>query len=176
LKPEYQGLIAMPDPKSSGTGFFFYQNWVNLWGLEGALEYVDKLYPNIKQFTESGSGPIKLLKQGEVAIGLGMTFQAISEANNGQPFEVIFPDTGSPYSLTGTAIIEGHQYKKGVAEVYDYVIHELMVYDKENFSPETVYEGQRNLIPNYPENVQYADMTGIQDDQEKERLLAQWKY
>ena len=176
LKPEYQNLVAMPDPKSSGTGFFFFQNWVNIWGEDAALEFVDKLHDNIKQFTESGSGPIKLLKQGEIAVGLGMTYQAVTEANAGQPFEVIFPESGSPYSLTGAAIIEGHQNKKGISEVYDYIIHEFMVYDKENYSPEQVYEGQINLVPNYPENVPLADMTGIQDDQEKERLLALWKY
>ena len=83
LKPEYKGLIAMPDPKSSGTGYFFYKNWVNLWGDQDARDYVDKLYGNLKQFTESGSGPIKLLRQGEVAIGLALTFQAVSEINDG---------------------------------------------------------------------------------------------
>ena len=176
LKPEYKGLIAMPDPKSSGTGYFFYKNWANLWGDEGALNYVDALYENLKQFTESGSGPIKMLTQGEVAIGLALTFQAVSEINEGQPFQIIYPPEGSPYSLTGTAIIEGHQDKEGVAEVYDYIINNFLVYDKENFSPETIYEGQKITLPNYPENIPYADMTGIQDDQEKERLLSQWKY
>ena len=176
LKPEYKGLIAMPDPKSSGTGYFFYKNWVNLWGEEGALEFVDKLYGNLKQFTESGSGPIKLLRQGEVAIGLALTFQAVSEINDGQPFEIIYPPEGSPYSLTGTAILEGHQNKEGVQEVYDYIIHDFLIYDKENFSPEIIYEGQTIGLENYPENIPYADMTGIQEDQEKERLLALWKY
>ena len=83
LKPEYKGLIAMPDPKSSGTGYLFFKSWVNAWGEEKALAYVDQLYSNIKQFTESGSGPVKLLKQGEIAVGLGMTFQAITESNDG---------------------------------------------------------------------------------------------
>ena len=176
LKPEYQGLIAMPDPKSSSTGYLFYKNWVNLWGEEKALEYVDKLHVNLKQFTESGSGPIKMLKQGEIAIGLGMTFQAVTEMNDGQPFQLVLPDTGSPYSLTGTTIIEGHQDKTGVQEVFDFLVNEFIVYDKEHFSPETIYDGQKNLVPNYPENIEYADMTGIQDDKDKERLLALWKY
>ena len=176
LKPEYRGLIAMPDPKSSGTGYFFYKNWVNLWGEEGALEYVDKLYENIKQFTESGSGPIKMLKQGEVAIGLALTFQAVSEINEGQPFGIIYPPEGSPYSLTGTAVIDGHLEKEGVSEVYDYIINTFLVYDKENYSPELIFEEQKNELPNYPEDIPYADMTGIQDDLEKERLLSLWKY
>ena len=176
LKPEYKGLIAMPDPKSSGTGYFFYKSWVNTMGTEDALTYVDQLYGNLKQFTESGSGPIKLLKQGEVAIGLALTFQAINEINEGQPFEVIFPETGSPYSLTGTAIIDTHQDKPGVEEIYDFIVNEFIMYDKENYSPEQIYHGQVNRIPNYPQEIVYADMTGIQDDKEKERLLALWKY
>ena len=176
LKPEYKGLIAMPDPKSSGTGYFFYKNWVNLWGEEQTLSYVDALHGNLKQFTESGSGPIKLLKQGEVAIGLALTFQAVTELNSGQPFEIIFPPEGSPYSLTGTAIVAGHETKSGVAEVYDYIIHEGLLQDKEQFSPEIICHGQTISLPNYPTNILYADMTGIQDDKEKERLLALWKY
>jgi len=176
LKPEYKGLIAMPDPKSSGTGYFFYKNWVNLWGDEAALAYVDALYGNLKQFTESGSGPIKLLRQGEVAIGLALTFQAVSERNAGQPFDIIYPPEGSPYSLTGTAILAGHREKDGVEEVYDYIIHDFLAYDKENFSPEIIYEGQTIALAGYPQDITYADMTGIQDHQEKERLLNLWKY
>jgi len=176
LKPEYQGLVAMPDPKSSGTGYFFYKNWVNLWGEEKTLEYVDQLHGNLKQFTESGSGPIKLLRQGEVAVGLALTFQAVSEINDGQPFRIIYPPQGSPYSLTGTAIIAGHQEKEGVKEVYDFIANEFLKYDKAHFSPELIYEGQQILLENYPDHIPYADMTGIQDDQEKERLLALWKY
>lgn len=176
LKPEYRGLVAMPDPKSSGTGYFFYKNWVNTMGEENTLAFVDQLYGNLKQFTESGSGPIKMLKQGEIAVGLALTFQAVSEINDGQPFEIVFPETGSPYSLTGTAVIEGHQNKDGVMEVYDFIINEFLVYDKEQFSPEKIYEGQVNSIPNYPQNIIYADMSGIQDDEEKDRLLALWKY
>ncbi len=176
LKPEYKGLIAMPDPKSSGTGYFFYKTWANTMGEEAALAYVDQLYGNLKQFTESGSGPIKLLKQGEVGIGLALTFQAVNEINNGQPLEIIFPEDGSPFSLTGSAVVKGHLQNPGVREVFDFVVNEFLKYDKENFSPETIYEGQINGIEHYPQNIVYADMTGIQDIQEKERLLDLWKY
>lgn len=176
LKPEYENLIAMPDPKSSGTGYFFYKNWVNEWGAEAALAYVDELEKNLKQFTESGSGPVKLMIQGETGIGLAMTFQAVNEINEGLPFKIIYPQEGSPYSLTGNAIIQGHESKKGVSEVYDYIINTCMIYDKENFSPEKVLKEQKNLIPNYPQNIRYANMEGISDSEEKERLLDLWKY
>jgi len=184
LKPEFKGLVAMPNPNSSGTGYFFYKNWVNEWGDEKTLEYVDKLYPNIKQFTSSGSGPIKLLKQGEIAVGLALTFQAVQERNDGQPFDIIFPEdlgttysaAGSPYSLTGSTIIKGHEDKKGVDEVFEFIANDFIKYDKENFSPEIIYEGQENNIKDYPKDYTYATMTGIQDADEKDRLKKLWKY
>lgn len=176
LDPQYRNLIAMPDPKSSGTGYFFYKNWVNTMGEEKALSYVDELAVNLKQFTESGSGPVKMLIQGETAVGLASTFQTVNELNGGVPLKVIYPEEGSPYSLTGTAIISGKENKKGVSEVFDYLIHECLVYDKEYFCPEAVLKKQANYIPNYPTQIQYADMEGISDPLEKERLLSLWRY
>ena len=176
LDPKYKNLVVMPDPKSSGTGYFFYKSWVNTMGREKALEYVEKLHENLKTFTDSGSGPIKMLKQGEAAIGLALTFQAVSERNAGQPFEIIFPETGSPFSLTGTSIINGREQDPDIKEVYSFIANDFLVYDKENFSPEQIYENQLNHIPGYPADIPYADMTGIQDDVEKKQLLSIWPY
>lgn len=176
LKPEYKNLIAMPDPKSSGTGYFFYKSLVNRWGEEKALEYFDLLAENIKQFTESGSGPIKLLKQQEVAVGLALTFQGVNERNAGNDFLIIQPEFGSPYSLTGTALTAGRREDADVREVFEFIVNDFMVYDKEYFSPEKVLKEQENRIENYPEDISYADMDGINDSGEKERLLELWKY
>ena len=55
------------------------------------------------------------------------------------------------------------------------LIH-IFLYDKEHFSPEQILQHQKNTIPNYPKHIPYADMTGIEDIHEKERLLEVWKY
>ena len=172
LDPMYKGLIAMPDPKSSGTGYFFYKGLVNVWGEEKTLDYFDQLYANIKQFTESGSGPIKLLIQGEVAIGFALTFQAVDEMNNGNDFLILEPEFGSPYSLTGASIVKGKRDRTGVEEVFDFIVNDFMVYDKEYFSPGQVLKEQENKLENYPTDFSYGDMTGIEDVSEQERLLA----
>ncbi len=176
LKPEYQGLIAMPDPKTSGTGYFFYKNLVNEWGETQALAYIDQLAINVKSFTESGSGPVKLLIQGEVAVGLGLTFQAMEQINSGSPFKIIYPQEGSPYSLTGTGLIKGRENDEKIREVFDFIIDDFFLYDKQYFSPEQVLTQQENKIENYPNDIHYADMQGISDIDEKERLLERWKY
>ena len=61
LDPQYRNLIAMPDPKTSGTGYFFYKSIMNTKGDQEGLAYFDALEKNIKTFTESGSGPRSLL-------------------------------------------------------------------------------------------------------------------
>ena len=176
LNPVYKNLVAMPDPKSSGTGFFFLRNLVNEMGEEKAYDYIDQLAVNIKQFTESGSGPVKLLIQGEIAIGLGLTFQAVNEFNNGNDFEIIEPEYGSPYSLTCTSMVEGRQNDPDIVRVFEFIANDYMIYDKMYGSPEKVLKVQENGIENYPENIKYANMTGIEEIEEKERLLAKWKY
>ena len=176
LDPIYKNYIAMPDPKSSGTGFFFFKNLVNVMGEAEAFAYMDELAKNIKQFTESGSGPVKLLIQGEIAIGLGLTFQGVNELNNGNDFILMEPEYGSPYSLTSTSMIEGRQNNEDIVRVFEFVINEYMIYDKMYGSPEKVLKEQVNGVANYPANIVYADMQGINDIEEKERLLEKWKY
>ena len=175
LKPEYKGLISMPNPKSSGTGYIFYKGLVNAWGEEAALAYFKKLTPNVLQYTSSGSGPVNALVQGEVAIGLGMTSQAVTQINEGAPLEILFFEEGSPYTIYGQSIIKGKEERESVKEVFDFMINTLNYESVEKFYPEKIYKDKDFKVENYPENIKYSDMSnnGVE---EKERLLEKWVY
>ena len=176
LKPEYKGLIAMPNPKTSGTGYMFLNNWYNIMGEDEAFAYVDKLQENVKQFTESGSGPIKLLNQGEVAIGLGMVFQAVEQINSGMPLKIIIPEEGAPYNTTIYGIIKGKETNENVQKVFDFLNTEFFQYDKENFAPGKIVNNQQVKLENYPSDIQSADVSTISDSELKQRLVEKWKY
>jgi iron(III) transport system substrate-binding protein len=176
LKPEYRGIISMPNPKSSSTGFFFLQNLINVRGEEAAFAYFDRFAENVLQFTSSGSGPVNAVVMGEAGIGLGMTFQAVTTINQGVPLKIIFFEEGSPYSTYGTAIVKGKETRKAVQEVFEFFLTTLVAEDKELYMPEQIFKEQTNNMPNYPQNVPMADMTGINDLAEKQRLLEKWKY
>ena len=177
IKPEYKGVISMPNPKSSGTGYFYLKNLVNVWGENAAFAYFDKFAENVLQFTSSGSGPVNALIQGEVGIGLGLITSIVNAINTrGIPLKAIFFEEGSPYSMYGMGIIKGKESKKAVREVFEFYAFTLNREDKELFVPEQVFKNQVNNIPNYPKNIKAADMRGIEDLSEKERLLAKWKY
>lgn len=175
LKPEYKNLIAMPNPKSSGTGYIYLKSLVNAWGEDKAFDYFEKLSGNVLQFTSSGSGPINSLVQGEIAIAMGMTSQAVIEINNGQPFEILYFDEGAPFTACGYGIIEGKQEKQAVKEVFDFFYSTLIHEEKELYLPEKIFVDQENNIKNYPKDIPYSDMTGNTAD-EKVRLLEKWIY
>ena len=165
----------MPNPKSSGTGYMFLKSLVNAWGEEEAFEYFDGLAKNILQFTSSGSGPVNALVQGEVAVGLGMTSQAVTAINDGAELEILYFEEGSPSSLYGYAIIEGKQDRQCVKEVFDFFYTTLVDEDKELFFPEKIYKDKTFVVENYPQDIPYADMSN-NTAEEKLRLLEMWKY
>jgi len=173
LKPEYHGLISMPNPRSSGTGYMFFKSLVNTLGEQEALDYFDKLSENILSFTASGSGPVNALIQGEVAIGFAMTAQAVGEINNGWPIRIHFFEEGSPFSLYGIGMIKGKETRNEVSEVFDYIVTRWTEMDKLMFCPERIYKDREFTLPNYPINIRYADMSNNTPG-EKERLLENW--
>lgn len=175
LKPEYKGLISMPSPKSSGTGYMFLKSLVNEWGEDEAFAYFDKLTGNILQYTSSGSGPVNALIQEEVAIGLGMTGQAVTMINEGHPLEIIYFEEGSPYCLYGQSIIKGKENREAVRKVFEYMVNTVNYELVANFFPEKIYKDKDFVIENYPSNIAYSDMSN-NSMEEKERLLNNWVY
>lgn len=176
LKPEYKDKIVIQDPKSSSTGYNFYLNLTNEIGLENTLSFYDRLDENVKQYSESGSGPVKMLIQGECAIGTALTYQVVTEINNGNPLKMIYPPEGSPYSLDGVSMISGREKREDIREVFTYIVNEYLVYDKEMYNPGKILVNQKSMMKNYPKNIKYADMTNIDDLILKDELLSKWKY
>ena len=175
LDPKYEGLISMPSPASSGTGYMFLRQLTNEWGEDEAFKYFEDFSKNVLQYTSSGSGPVNALVQGEVAVGLGMTAQAVTAINDGADLKILFFEEGSPYSLYGYAIPKGKETRKAVVDVFNFFYTTLVMEDKELYYPEQVFVGQVNSIENYPTDIPYADMSG-NTTEEKTRLMENWEY
>jgi len=174
LDAKYKNLIAMPDPKTSGTGYAFYLNMVNILGEDGAIKYFKSLKKNLREFTTSGSGPTNLLKQGEIAIAIGMTSQGVKAINDGYNFEIIELETGSPYNTTSCGIIKGREENENVKKVFDWLINDFGKYDKENYMPDVLLKEQDNKVKNYPTGLKDANMDGIDSVSVKDKLIEKW--
>lgn len=175
LKSEYKNLIAIPDPKTSGTGYAFYLNVVNIMGEDNAIEYFKKLKNNLREFTTSGSGPTNLLKQGEIAIAMGMTSQGVEAINEGYNFKIVSLKTGAPYNTTSFGIIKGRENKENVREVFEWLMNDFGKYDKEYFLPDKILKNQEVKVKNYPTNLKDAKMDGIDSVSVKQDLISKWE-
>lgn len=175
LKPEFKGLVSMPSPKSSGTGYMFLRNLTNAWGEEQAFSYFDQLTENILAYTTSGSGPVNALCQREVAVGLGMTAQAVNKINDGENLKIVFFEEGSPYSLYGHAMVKGKEERACVKEVFDFIVNTYIKENNEKFFPERIIKGYTPTVKNYPTDIKYGDMKN-DTQEEKERLLDKWNH
>jgi len=175
LKPEYRGLVVMPDPKESSTGYMFYKSLVNAWGVKKTLAYFDRLTDNILQYTESGSGPLKAVAKDKAAIGLGTTATAGAEINEGTPLKIVYFREGAPFTVYGQAIIKGKEKSKAVRDVFNYLVNTFNYDNCEKYMPETIYKNKTFSLKNYPSDIKYADMSN-DTVKEKARLLAKWKH
>ena len=177
LKPEYKGLITMPSPKSSGTGYAFYNGLVSSKGEAAALTYFASLDANMKEYTTSGSAPIKAVNKGEVAIGVGLLWQCVDYANKNSDLEVVFLDNEVSYNLFTMGIIAGKETKTATKEVFTYLFNGLNKTQCEKFNPDKIYVNQGKAeIANYPTAFTEITMSGVFDFKHKQDLLDKWTW
>lgn len=199
LDPKYKGLICMPDPVYSGTGYYWFNGLVSTWGEDNAIEYFEALDDNFinNGYTTSGSGPLKYLESKQAGIGLGMSFQVAKYLHDNQSIDhgidmLYFDITGSdgtkyesssPYTLYTMGVVNTKWGKEGVEDVYRYIYNEWNMIDKYMFDPETIYKSQntkefKDLVTQYFGDYKFAKsympMQNIFDPDYKVKLLDDW--
>jgi iron(III) transport system substrate-binding protein len=102
----YKGLITMPNPASSGTGFLTVSGILQRMGEEAGWKYLDALHANISTYEHSGSKPAKLAASGECAIGISFCYASIQQQKKGAPLVVVFPTEGSGWEVEATALVK----------------------------------------------------------------------
>jgi len=105
--PRYKGLIAMPDPNTSGTGYTILATLVQIYGEDQAFSLLAKIHRNIAQYTRSGSAPGQLAGRGDVAIAIQFAHDGVKFAMEGFPLKIYFPLEGVGYEIGGLSLIKG---------------------------------------------------------------------
>ena len=106
-KPVYKDFISVVDIEGSSTAWLMVQALVAEYGEDEAQEILAGLYENAGAHLEqSGSGPIKKVRAGEVAIGFGLRHQAIADKAEGLPIDFIDPSEGNYTLKEGLAVVD----------------------------------------------------------------------
>ena len=138
-KPVYKGQVVMPNPASSGTGYFDVTAWLTLWGDDngkgGGWKYMDALHENIAQYTHSGSKPCNMAAAGEYVVGISFEYRANSNKAKGAPIDLVFPKEGLGWDLEALGIMKGTKKMEAAQKLADWASSKdaMLLYGK-NFA------------------------------------------
>ena len=180
LKPVYKGQVVMPNPASSGTGYFDVVAWLQLWGDDngkgGGWKYMDGLHENIAQYTHSGSKPCNMAAAGEYVIGISFEYRGHSNKAKGAPIDLVFPKEGLGWDLEAFAIHKGTKKLDAAKKLADWASSKdaMIAYGK-NFAI-TAQPGVAPKLANIPADYEsrLIKMDFNYSASNRERILAEW--
>ena len=179
-KPIYKGQIVMPNPASSGTGFFDVTAWLTLWGDDngkgGGWKFMDALHENIAQYTHSGSKPCNMAASGEFVMGISFEYRANANKAKGAPIDLVFPKEGLGWDLEAFAIHKGTKKLEAAKKLADWASSKdaMILYGK-NFAI-TAQPGVAAPLANVPKDYEarLVKMDFATTAANRERVLAEW--
>lgn len=146
--PIYKGHLSISDIKQSSTAWLLFQALVDTYGEKQAKNILSDIYDNTGEHLEaSGSGPLKKVRLGEVAIGFGLRHQAVQDKEKGLPIDYVEPAEGT-YSLTESLAVvdKGADTNPKAAKMLNTILT----------------EGREDLLKIYPSALyQGEDTTGL---------------
>ena len=179
-KPAYKGQVVMPNPASSGTGFFDVTAWLSLWGDDngkgGGWKYMDALHENIAQYTHSGSKPCNMAAAGEFVVGISFEYRASTNKAKGAPIDLVFPKEGLGWDLEAFAIHKGTKKLAAAKKLADWASSKdaMILYGK-NFAI-TAQPGVAPPLAHVPKDYEARlvkmDFSWAADN--RERILTEW--
>ena len=179
-KPAYKGQIVMPNPASSGTGFFDVTAWLTLWGDDngkgGGWKFMDGLHENIAQYTHSGSKPCNMAAAGEFVVGISFEYRANANKAKGAPIDLVFPKEGLGWDLEAFAIHQGTKKLDAAKKLADWASSKdaMLLYGK-NFAI-TAQPGVASPLANVPRDYEarLVKMDFTVAAANRERILDEW--
>ncbi|MEG1338950.1 extracellular solute-binding protein [Cetobacterium sp.] len=177
LKKEYKGNIVMPNPASSGTGFYIVTSWIQLMGEKKAWEYMDELNKNIKMYVHSGSAPTKMASQGESIIGLGIGYESLKEEAKGAPIMTIFPKEGSGWEMEIVGLVKKAKIKPEAEIFAKWAISENAMKMYAQNRGIVTDSRVKPILEGYPKDVykQLIDNNLLWAAENRDRILKEWE-
>lgn len=104
--------IVLPDFVASVQAANILYSFVEERGQMNGLAYFISIKDHISQYSKYLNTPVRLAALGEANIGIGNYSDAILYGKKNYPVKVIYPEDGTPYYLTGEALLKDAPNKK----------------------------------------------------------------
>ena len=177
LKPVYKGQITMPNPASSGTGYFDVSAWLQMYGEQGGWKYMDGLHENIAQYTHSGSKPCRQAGAGEFVVGISFDFRGNDVKQKGAPVDLVFPKEGLGWDIEAAGIMKNTKKMDAAKKLMDWVATKEA---NEHFAKNFALVAHPDVKPALAHLPADLDKRLIKNDfafaaKNRDRILAEWQ-
>ncbi len=175
-KPVYKGQVVMPNPASSGTGYFDVSAWLQIYGEKKGWEFMDKLHENIARYTHSGSSPATLAGKGEYVVGISFGLRGARVKSQGAPVDLIFPTEALGWDMNAFAIVKGTKKLAAAKVLADWAASEEAMRVYGSTRSVAAIPGMAKPIPGFPPNPEQRLMNNDFDwaSANREKILAEW--
>lgn len=153
LDPAFKGRIVMPNPTSSGTGFFHVSGWLQLMGEEKAWAFMDRLHQNIANYVHSGSKPCRDVAAGEYPLAIAYDLMGAELKSKGAPIDVLVMREGGGWDMDGFAIVKGTAKGEAARKLADWAASRKANLAYARYASQVAWPDIPNTLPGYPDGM-----------------------
>jgi len=147
----YKGLVAMPNPNTSGTGYVLMATALQVYGDDGGFELLKAIHRNVAQYTRSGGDPSLLAGRGEVAIGVSFANDVVERARKGFPIRFVAPRDGTGYEIGALSLLTGAANRANALRFIDWALEpESQKLGPQNGEVSIPSHGRSTIDPDVP--------------------------
>ncbi len=120
--PRLRGLVAYPNPNTSGTGYTMVATMVQIFGEARAFDLLKRIHRNVAEYTRAGAAPGVLAGRGEVAIGVTFVHDAVLQILSGFPVTYGSARDGTGYEIGGLSLVKGAPNRANAIAFIDWAL------------------------------------------------------
>ncbi len=177
LDPAYKGQVLMPDPASSGTGYFHISSWIQMWGEETAWRYMDRLHDNVAMYIKSGTKPCRMAAAGEFPVGISYELAGVAAKQGNAPVEILVMEEGGGWDMDAAAIVRGTRNLDAARRLMDWAASEKANRLYARFATMVAMKGVETDIPFYPKGLEESLIRNdfLWAAANRDRILKEWQ-
>ncbi len=109
--PQYKGLLAMPNPNTSGTSYTIIATLIQIFGEDVAFDMLKDIHQNIAQYTKSGGAVGLLAGRGDVGVAIQFLHDGVKYTKQGFPVTNIAPCEGTGFEIGGLSLVNNAPHR-----------------------------------------------------------------
>lgn len=177
LDPAFKGKLLMPDPASSGTGYFHVSAWMQMWGEDRAWAFMDRLHDNTAMYIKSGTKPCRMAASGEFPVGISYELAGVAARQGNAPIEILVMEEGGGWDMDAAAIVKGTRHPEAARRLMDWAASEKANRLYARFATMVAMKGIDTDMPFYPKGLEESLIRNdfLWAASNRDRILKEWQ-